>query len=33
MINYDWWYKNQLSYRVRILQNVSKKTKWKRNRR
>lgn len=27
------WYENQLDVRVRNLQKISKKTKWKRNRR
>lgn len=33
MISEIFWYENLLSTRVRELQKISKKTKWKRNRR
>lgn len=33
MLSELFWYENQLSTRVKGLQKISKKTKWKRNRR
>lgn len=33
MLSELFWYENQLSTRVRELQKISKKTKWKRDRR
>lgn len=33
MFNFDWIYKNMFKTRVEKLQKISKKTKWKRNRR